>query len=302
MKNFTAIIFGYGFMAQSSYCSLSKEKKFEVKGLILPNKKSIHYNTNIEKSHNIKTLYGDNLKKIFLFIKKINPDVVIISTFNKILSKKILKLSKFINVHHGKLPQQKGRASINWAIIMGRNQIYITIHEASAALDAGKIIYQKKIIIKKSDNYNTIKNKVNLFLKNNVSKIILKFIKKKIKLKKNNKKKETWNCGRNPEDGMINFYNTRKSVINLIRGTYDKNFGAYCFLKNKKITILEASINSKKKYEGLIPGRIIKIHRNGNVDCLCSDGEIRIKVISYKNKIFKPSKIINSTKFTLLND
>jgi methionyl-tRNA formyltransferase len=302
MKNFTAVIFGYGFMAQSSHHSMSKEKRFRVKGLILPDKRSVHYSTNIKKNLNIKTLYSENLKKIFLFIKKINPDVVIISTFNKILSNKILKLSKFINVHHGKLPQQKGRASINWAIIMGRNQIYITIHEATAALDSGRIIYQKKIIIKKYDNYSTIKKKVNLFLKNNLSKIILKFLEKKIKLKNNNKNKATWNCGRNPEDGMINFYKSRNNVINLIRGTNDKNFGAYCFLEDKKITILEARINSKKKYEGLIPGRIVKIHKNGNVDCLCADGEIRITSIIYKNKLLKPSKIINSTKYTLLND
>ena len=40
----------------------------------------------------------------------------------------ILELSKFINIHHGKLPKQKGRASINWALVMGRNNIFITIN------------------------------------------------------------------------------------------------------------------------------------------------------------------------------
>lgn len=302
MRPNTAVIFGYGFMAQSAYLGLSNEKRFKITGLILPKNESKYYSTNIQNSQKIKTLFSDDLKKIFFFIKKIKPDVVIISTFNKILNNNILKLSNFINIHHGKLPEQKGRAGINWAIIMGRNEIYITIHKASIALDSGGIIYQKKIIIKKMDNYSTIKNKINLFIKSNLAKIIVKYLDKKLILKKNNKKKETWNCGRNPEDSMINFHSSRMDIINLIRGTNDKIFGAYCFLKSKKIIILKASIVNDKKYEGIVPGRIVKIHKNGNVDCLCKDGEIRINQIIYKNKIQKPSKIINSTRCTLLND
>jgi methionyl-tRNA formyltransferase len=302
MKSFTVVVFGYGFMAKSSLESLVTNKRIKIKGLILPEKKSKYYSTSITNNYNIKKLHTDNVKKIFLFIKKINPDLVIVSTFNKILSNQFLKLSKFINIHHGKLPQQKGRASINWAIVHGRNQIYITIHKVSAKLDAGPIIYQKKIFIKKTDSYVNIKNKVNIFLRDNLSKIILKFLKNKINCKKNNQKYETWNCSRNPEDGMINFYEPRQKVLNLIRGSKDKNFGAFCFLKEKKIIILDAKIISKKKYEGIIPGRVTKIYKNGDIDLLCSDGEIRIKKIFYKNKMLNPSKIINSTRFTLLND
>ena len=302
MKSVKAVLFGYGFMAQSSFKSLIKNNKIDVRGIVLPNKVDKYYTTSIKGNNNIKTIYTDNIKKIFFFIKKIKPELVIISTFNKVLDKKFLKLSNFINIHHGKLPQQKGRASINWAIINGRNLIYITIHKVSAELDAGPIIYQKKIIIKKTDTYTDIKKKINKYLENNLSKIILRYLEKKLKFKKNKKSDETWNCGRNPEDGMINFYESRKKIVDLIRGTKDLNFGAYCFLKEKKITILNAKIISNKNYEGIIPGRVIKIHKNGNVDCLCSDGEIRINKILYKRKILKPSKIINSTKFTLLND
>lgn len=302
MKSFTVVLFGYGFMAKSSLESLINNKKIKIIGLVLPDKKSKYYSTSIINNYNIPKLCNDNLTKVFLFIKKLNPDLVIISTFNKILDSKLLKLSKFINIHHGKLPQQKGRASINWAIIHGRKQIYITIHKVSAKLDAGPIVYQKKIVIKKTDSYIDVKDKINSFLKNNLSKIILNFLEKKIKYKKNNKKYETWNCSRNPEDGMINFYETKRKIINLIRGVKDEKFGAFCFLNEKKIIILDAKIKSKKKYEGIIPGRVTKIYKNGNIDVLCSDGEIQINKIFYRNKILKPKRIINSTRFTLLND
>ena len=102
---------------------------FSVEGIILPKKNTLYFsslNKTIIKK-NTKILESDNKNKVFNFIKKISPSLVIISTFNKILDKKFLKLSNFINIHHGKLPKQKGRASINWAIIMGRKSIYLTI-------------------------------------------------------------------------------------------------------------------------------------------------------------------------------
>jgi len=291
-------------MGKYSLEGLEKNKNFSIKGVIVPKSGQFYYsNVKLKKKDNkIKILKSDKKDQIFNFIKKLKPDVVIISTFNKIFEKKILRLSKFINIHHGKLPEQKGRASINWAILMGRKSIYITFHQVIPKLDSGKIILQKKIDIKKDDSYQTIQKKIGKYLKLNISRIILNYLKNRIKLKKNNSKKETWNCSRNPEDGLINFFKKRKDIHNLIRACKDKTFGAFCYFKEKKIIIMESSINNKRKYEGIIPGRITQIHKNGNIDCLCEDGPITIKKIFYKNKIISPSKIIKSTRDTLLND
>ncbi len=296
------VIFAFGFMGNSVFESLINNKLFEIKGVILPQDNLLYF-SNIKKiNKKIKILYSDKLSDVYKFIKKLGPDMVIISTFNKILDNKILNLSKFVNIHHGRLPQQKGRASINWAIIMGRKDIYITIHEVIPQLDSGKIILQKKINISKKDNYNKTQNKISLFLKQNIAFIIKKYMDNKFTLKNNDSSKETWNCSRNPEDSMINFFDKRKNVYNLIRGSDGQKFGAFCFLKEKKITILEANIKSKKRFEGIIPGRIVKLNQDNSIDCLCSDGVLTITKILYKNKILKPKKIIKSTRCTLLND
>ena len=303
-KKINIVVFAFGFMGNSVFENLTNNKFFEIKGLILPKTNELYF-SNIKKkkiNKKIKILYSDKLSDIYKFIKKLEPDLVIISTFNKILNNKILKLSKFVNIHHGKLPQQKGRASINWAIIMGRNEIYITIHEVIPRLDSGKIILQKKIKINKNDNYLKIQNKIYLFLKQNISLIIKKYTNNKFNLKINNSYRETWNCSRNPEDSMINFFDKRKNVYNLIRSSEGQKFGAFCFVKEKKITVLEANIKSKKKFEGIIPGRVVKLNQNGSIDCLCADGVLTITKISYNKTVLKPKKIIDSTRCTLLND
>ena len=291
-------------MGKHSFDGLKKNKNLSIKGIIVPKSNRYYYsNVKFKKINSkIKVLKSDKKNQIYNFIKNLKPDIVLISTFNKIFEKKILKLSKFINIHHGKLPRQKGRASINWAILMGRKSIYLTFHQVIPKLDSGKIILQKKIDIKKKDDYQTIQTKIGNYIQMNISKIILNYLRNRINLKKNDTKKETWNCSRNPEDGLINFFRTRKDVHNLIRACKNKVFGAFCYLREKKIIIMETSINTKRKYEGIIPGRITQIYRNGDVDCLCKDGPITIKKIFYKNKIISPSKIIKSTRDTLLND
>ena len=74
------------------------------------------------------------------------------------------------------------------------------------------------------------------------------------------------------------------------------------YYQEKKIIILEAEIKKGLIFEGIIPGRIVKINKNGSIDCLCFDGPINIKKIMYKDEIMKPSKLIKSTRSTLLND
>ena len=291
-------------MGKYSLEGLRKNKILDIKGIIVPKTNKFYYsNIDLKRIDNkIKILKSDKKNHVFNFIKNLKPDVVLISTFNKIFEKKILKLSNFINIHHGRLPEQKGRASINWAILMGRNSIYLTFHQIAPKLDSGKIILQKKIDIKKYDNYQTIQNKIGRYIKINISKIILKYLQNRIKLKKNDSKKETWNCSRNPEDGLINFFKKKEDVHNLIRACKSKSFGAFCYLREKKIIILESSIKKNRKFEGIIPGRITQIYKNGNIDCLCKNGPITIKKIFYNDKIMKPSKIIKSTRDTLLND
>ena len=303
-KKISVIIFAFGFMGKNTLKSFYNNSSFKVEGIIIP-KKNKYYSSNIEVKKiekGTKVLASDSRSKVYNFIKKIKPKIVVISTFNKIIDSKTLSLSNFINIHHGKLPKQKGRASINWALVMGRNSIFITIHQAIPKLDSGKIIYQKKIKIFNSDNYETIQKKITSFLSNNISKIIKKYLQKKIILKKNNSNQETWNCSRNPEDSMLNFFEKREKILNLIKASYGKKFGAFCFLKEKKIIILEANIKSKKKFEGIIPGRIVALNKDGSVDCLCINGILTIDKILYKNKVMKPKNLIKSTRATLLND
>ena len=57
-------------------------------------------------------------------IKNLNPDVIAVVAYGKILPKEILEIPKYgcINVHGSLLPQYRGSAPIQWAVINRRQK------------------------------------------------------------------------------------------------------------------------------------------------------------------------------------
>ena len=107
------VLFAFGFMGNSTYQNLIKDDNFSIKGLILPKKNTLYFeNIKNKFKKKTKTLYSDNKKKVYNFIKKLNPDVVLISTFNKVLDNQTIKLSKFINIHHGNFQNKRRQVLI----------------------------------------------------------------------------------------------------------------------------------------------------------------------------------------------
>ena len=107
------------------------------------------------------------------YIKKLNPDVVVIVAYGKILpSKKFLalKILNFINIHASLLPKWRGAAPIQRSIIEMDNETGISIMKIVPELDAGPFLIQEKIKIDKYDNYISLSQKLSLL----GSKLILK--------------------------------------------------------------------------------------------------------------------------------
>ena len=64
------------------------------------------------------------------------------------------------NLHGSLLPQYRGAAPINWAIINGEKQTGVTTFFLKHEIDTGKIILQEKIDIEPNDNVEVIHDKL----------------------------------------------------------------------------------------------------------------------------------------------
>jgi len=65
-----------------------------------------------------------------------------------------------VNVHASLLPQYRGAAPINWAIINGEHETGVTTFKLKHEIDTGDILLQEKIAIEQGDNAGTVHDKL----------------------------------------------------------------------------------------------------------------------------------------------
>ena len=82
-------------------------------------------------------------------IKALNPDVICVVAYGKILPKEILEIPKYgcINVHGSLLPQYRGAAPIQWAILNGDTKTGITTMYMDEGMDTGDMIFKEEVEI-----------------------------------------------------------------------------------------------------------------------------------------------------------
>ena len=115
----------------------------------------------LEKKLNI--LQPTNLKNAE-FIKQLQSlkaDLQVIVAF-RMLPEIVWNMPRLgsINLHASLLPQYRGSAPINWAIINGEKETGVSTFFLKHKIDSGDIIFQQKVIIEEKDNFETLHDKL----------------------------------------------------------------------------------------------------------------------------------------------
>ncbi len=89
------------------------------------------------------------IKELTEELKTINPDVICVVAYGKILPRKILEIPKFgcINVHASLLPKYRGAAPIQWAVLNGDKVTGVSTMYMDKGMDTGDIILKEEVTI-----------------------------------------------------------------------------------------------------------------------------------------------------------
>ena len=98
--------------------------------------------------HNIPVYQPVTLKNedAFETIRKLNPDLLVVVAYGKILPKPILDYPKFgcINVHASLLPKYRGAAPIKWAVLNGDKKTGVCVQQMDIGIDTGDILFTEE--------------------------------------------------------------------------------------------------------------------------------------------------------------
>ncbi len=170
MTDIPIIFMGTPEFAVTSLKSLL-DKGYNVKAVVTTPDKPAGRGKNIQFSdvkkfaleHNLPILQPEKLKsaEFLAQLKEINADLFVVVAF-RMLPKEVWAMPKrgTINLHAALLPDYRGAAPINHAIINGETETGITTFYIDEQIDTGKIIMQEKCAIEPEDNIGTLYDKL----------------------------------------------------------------------------------------------------------------------------------------------
>lgn len=82
-------------------------------------------------------------------LKNLNPDIICVVAYGKILPKEILDIPKYgcVNVHASLLPKYRGAAPIQWAVLNGDKVTGVTTMYMDVGMDTGDMILKEEVQI-----------------------------------------------------------------------------------------------------------------------------------------------------------
>ncbi len=176
--------------------------------------------------HNLKILQPTNLKdELFLEeLKSLKPDLQIVVAF-RMLPETVWNLPPLgtYNIHASLLPNYRGAAPINWAIINGEKETGVTSFKLKHEIDTGSILLQEKVAISNKMNVGELYE----VLMQTGADLLLKSVKKieagNVVLTEQNKLLKAGKEARHApklfkENCKMDWNKSGKEIYNLIRG------------------------------------------------------------------------------------
>ena len=217
-----------------------------------------------------------NSSKSVKWITNLNPDVIFCFGWSSLIKKEVLNIASIgvVGYHPTKLPKNRGRHPLIWAIVLGLEKSASTFFFMNDEADSGDILSQVEFDISSKDNAHSIYYKVTKIALGQIESFIpLLEHGGNSRIKQDELQSSYWRK-RNEIDGLIDFRMSSRNIYNLTRGLSKPYIGAHIKYRGKKIKIwkVKAIINSNENIE---PGKIIKVYKK-TIIVKSSDGAIEI--------------------------
>lgn len=219
---------------------------------------------------------GESIERL----REVDADIIVVVAYGQILKREILDLPKkyIVNVHASLLPDLRGAAPINRAIMEGKEKTGVSLMRVEEGLDSGAVSAVKEIDIKDM-NAGELEDKLSLMGADLLEEFIREVEEDKVKFAPQDEGKKTYADKILKDDLVLNFNDKSRNLVNIIRGL-SPHYGAKFSYEDKiyKIFAAEAIENSSDKKVGTI----IKSDKELIIKTL--DGAISVKEIQAPGK------------------
>lgn len=239
-------------------------------------------------------------EKIIEKIKEINPDLIVVVAYGKILPKEIIDIPKYgiINVHSSLLPKYRGASPIHSAILNGDTKSGVSIMYIEEGLDSGDVILQESCDILENDTLGTLHDKLKDLGAIGLEKALKLIETGKVEATKQDENLATFVKPITKEQAKIDWNNTKEVIFNQVRGLNPFPAAHTFNEKDENIKIYKTE-KLDKEYEGQ-NGQIVDIiNKKGPVVKVKNGALVLLEVKFQGKKLQRGVDVINGRKMAI---
>lgn len=221
------------------------------------------------------------------WIKELKPDIIFCFGWSNILNVELLGIPPLgvIGFHPTKLPKNRGRHPIIWALVLGLNETGSTFFFMDSGVDNGDIISQADIVIDRNDDAKSLYNKVTKTALNQIKDFVPRIESGSLfRQKQDEALANVWRK-REINDGLIDWRMSADTVHNLVKGLSNPYIGAHFVAEGKEIKVWK-TMPIYDSPTNLEPGKVISIAEMGPI-VKCGVGAICLLSTSPEFKIIE---------------
>lgn len=202
-------------------------------------------------------------------LREINPDVISVVAYGKILPKEILEIPKYgcVNGHASLLPKYRGASPIQWCIVNGEKVTGVTTMLMDEGMDTGDILCTAQTQIGEEETAEELFDRLSVISAKLMVKTLSDLESGNITPQKQDGEKATYAPIIKKEMAFLDFKNmTAEEIHNAARGYYSWPC-AYFFLENKRVKVIKAAVSDNTDAKA---GTVIK--SDNTLVIACKDG------------------------------
>ncbi len=225
-----------------------------------------------------------NNEEVLETLKELNPDIIAVVAYGKILPKEIIDLPKYgcINVHGSLLPKYRGPAPMQWSIINGDKVTGITTMFMDVGMDTGDMLLKEELVIEDSYNLEDVHDRLASIgarlLVETIDGVVEGTIERIVQPEEG-----TYAPMITRETTKIDFTKNAKDIYNFVRGLSPFP-GTYMEMENgNKFKVFDVDYVVDNEIDKTVePGDILLMSKD-SLYIRCTDGYIIIKTIQPEN-------------------
>jgi len=189
-------------------------------------------------------------------VREAAPDFLFSFYYRRMLPPVLLALAPrgAYNMHGSLLPKHRGRAPVNWAVLLGDTETGATLHEMVAKPDAGRIVDQQAVPIGPDDTALDVFRRVTDAAETVLRRSLPRLLDGTAELRPQDLSRGSYHGGRRPEDGRIDWSRSAAEIHNLVRAVAPPYPGAFTDDGGIRRRILRTRLEPARRARGGSPG------------------------------------------------